>query len=584
MTSAQVSQFYIKVGGSPLSPAAETSLELVSIEQSLSLPSMCTISIHDPSFEWANSTTLQLGAEIEVSVAAAPEAVGSSGGNSKPVFKGEIVGIEPEAEEGGESRTIFRCYDRSHRMQRKRVSKAFLNVKITDIVNTIAGAYSLSADVDATRQVYDHIFQDNLTDYEFLTELAQRVGYFVSIDQGKLHFKPGTLGTGVELTYNSNLLSFRPRMTLGSQFNKVNVLGWDPAKQAAIIGNAVPNALPNHVKTKRNAVGAGTTYHQSFVASQADGDEFAKGLASEIELAALQGEGVALGDPAISPGTEVTILGLGQRFNEKYRVTKARHVVSGAAGYRTEFSITGHNTDTMADLILGGAARPASPSPSGQLNGAAIGLVTNTDDPDKHGRVKLKFPMYADDVESTWARVVAPSAGPESGFITVPEVGEEVLALFPGGDVNYPIVIGSLWSEKNKIPASAAEASSGDIPKKQVLRSRKGHEILIDDTDDDLISLTTHDGHTIVLDSANKKIEVKTAGGHELLLDDGGGVVKLTVSGGHSATFDSGGVEISSAGNLEIKATGNIKVNAGGQLELSATGPVTVKGAVVNLN
>jgi len=584
MTSAQVSQFYIKVDGSPLSPQAETSLESVSIEQSLSLPSMCTITLHDPSFEWANSTKLQLAAEIEVSVAAAPETVGSSSGSPKSVFKGEIVGIEPEAEEGGESRTLFRCYDRSHRMQRKRISKAFLNVKVTDIVKTIASAYSLSADVDATSQVYEHIFQDNLTDYEFLTELARRVGFFVSVEQGKLHFKKGTSGPSVELTYKSNLLSFRPRMTLGSQFKDVRVLGWDAAKQKAIVGKATPQALPSHVKAKRDAVGAGTTFHQSYVASQSDGDEFATALASEIELAALQGEGVALGDPAISPGSEITIVGLGQRFAEKYRVTKARHVVSGAAGYRTEFSITGHNTDTMADLILGGAARRAAPSPGSHFNGGAIGLVTNTDDPEKLGRVKLKFPMYSDDVESAWARVVAPSAGPESGFITIPEVGEEVLALFPGGDVNYPLIIGSLWSEKNKIPASAAEASPGNVPKKQVLRSRKGHEILIDDTDADLISLTTHDGHTIVLDSANKKIQVKTAGGHEFVLDDNSGSVTLTVSGGHSATFDSGGVEISSAGNLEIKAAGNIKLGAGGQLELTASGPVTVKGAVVNLN
>jgi phage protein D/phage baseplate assembly protein gpV len=584
MTSAQVSQFYVKVGGSPLSQGAETSLEAVTIEQSLSLPSMCTIAIHDPSFEWANSATLQLGAEIEVSVAAAPEVVGSSGGDTKSVFKGEVVGIEPEAEEGGESRTTFRCYDRSHRMQRERISKAFLNVKVTDIVSTIAGAYSLSADVEATGQVYPHIYQDNLTDYEFLTQLARRVGYFVSVDKGKLHFKPGTLGSGLELTYKSNLLSFRPRMTLASQFKDVRVLGWDPAKQSAIIGNAVPQALPDHVKAKRGAVGAGTTFHQSFVASQADGDEFAKGIASEIELAALQGEGVALGDPAITPGSEVTIVGLGSRFRERYRVTKARHVVSAAAGYRTEFSITGHNTDTMADLILGGAARPTWQSPNGLTKGAAIGLVTNTDDPDKLGRVKLKFPMYSDDVESAWARVVAPSAGPESGFITIPEVGEEVLALFPGGDINYPVVIGSLWSEKNKIPASASAASQGEIPLKQVFRSRNGHEILVDDSAGDLISVTTHDGHTIVLDSANKKIEVKTAGGHQLVFDDNGGMVELTVSGGHSATFDAGGVVISSAGNLELTSSGNIKVDAGGQLELSAGGPVTVKGAVVNLN
>jgi uncharacterized protein involved in type VI secretion and phage assembly len=57
---------------------------------------------------------------------------------------------------------------------------------------------------------------------------------------------------------------------------------------------------------------------------------------------------------------------------------------------------------------------------AGRIFGVVVGVVTNNKDPDNLGRVKLKFPWLSDqdEDESNWARIAAPMAGKERGFLT----------------------------------------------------------------------------------------------------------------------------------------------------------------------
>ena len=45
-----------------------------------------------------------------------------------------------------------------------------------------------------------------------------------------------------------------------------------------------------------------------------------------------------------------------------------------------------------------------------RIQGVVVGVVTNNQDPDGMGRVKVKFPWLSDADESNWARVAAPMA------------------------------------------------------------------------------------------------------------------------------------------------------------------------------
>ena len=128
------------------------------------------------------------------------------------LIKGEITALEPSFQEGMLAQLVVRGYDKSHRLYRETRSQAYLNKKDFDLASEIAQNAGLQAQVDTTSTVYDHIFQHNQTDLEFLMERAWRIGYECFVSDGKLHFrKPPSGSAALKLTWGQELLSFQPR-------------------------------------------------------------------------------------------------------------------------------------------------------------------------------------------------------------------------------------------------------------------------------------------------------------------------------------------------------------------------------------
>ena len=114
----------------------------------------------------------------------------------------------------------------------------------------------------------------------------------------------------------------------------------------------------------------------------------------------------------------------------------------------------------------------------GRLYGVVFGIVTNNKDPEGLGRVKVKLPWMADELESNWARVVTPMAGAQRGIYFLPEVDDEVLVAFEHGSAEHPYVLGALWNGKDKPPESNSDGKNNT----RTIRSRSGHVIRLTDT------------------------------------------------------------------------------------------------------
>ncbi|MBU0960029.1 MAG: phage tail protein, partial [Proteobacteria bacterium] len=114
-----------------------------------------------------------------------------------------------------------------------------------------------------------------------------------------------------------------------------------------------------------------------------------------------------------------------------------------------------------------------------KIQGVVIGVVTNNEDPEGMGRVKVKFPWLSDEDESNWARVASPMAGKERGMYFLPEVDDEVLVAFEHGDMRFPYIIGSLWNGTEPPPASNDDGQNNV----RMIKSRSGHVISLTDED-----------------------------------------------------------------------------------------------------
>ena len=101
--------------------------------------------------------------------------------------------------------------------------------------------------------------------------------------------------------------------------------------------------------------------------------------------------------------------GIGTSFGGTYVVSSCTHLFQGTHGYRTIFSTAGRSSRSLVDLMTPKGKR-------GWGNSVVIGMVTNNNDPEKLGRVRVKYPALGDDAESSWARVAAPNAGQARGL------------------------------------------------------------------------------------------------------------------------------------------------------------------------
>lgn len=286
--------------------------------------------------------------------------------------------------------------------------------------------------------------------------------------------------------------------------------------------------------------------------------------------------------------------------------------------------------------------------------GLVLGIVSDNQDPDKMGRVKVTYHMLDQKVLSDWCRVVGGYAGktygdkfgsnyhPKGtsyGFHFMPEVGDEVVIGFEFGDVNFPFVLGSVYNGKDL--ATIADNKNNDLKR---VRMRSGHQLTISDKKDkeSIELIASNEKITITIDSPKNTItvdvqksdkadgtikvtvpkglidvlckdfklkatdsisiecekgpiDIKCKKAYTLKVDD---AIKVTAQKGISEESKTADIKLKASTAIDGQATdvkfkgsasfeakaAKFTVKADGMGEVKAGGPLTVKGAIVNIN
>lgn len=567
----RVSHFNISFDGTPLTAEEENAVVSVVVDLTLDIPGMAVVDLMDPLVELVDSSSFDIGKEIKIGMEVDRD---ESTHEENNLFVGEITSIEPVFDANGETRMRIRAYDKSHRLHRSQESRAFLQVTDSDIVSQLASAAGVPvSSVKSTTVVHEHVYQFQQTDFDFMRERARRNGFVMVMKDGRLFWgPPDEAGTaGPTLAYGVELQEFRPRMTTSGQVPEVTVKGWDRTAKSAIVASASSPSFayrggspgPGGGIARAKFAAKGLTIRALPSWTQAEAEAVARAVLDEREAAFMQGDGRCLGHPGLKAATRVTLEGLGTRFSGEYFVTRATHRLD-RNGYVTDISLAGLRTATAFELL--GGLPGLTVDRSFRFPGVVPAIVTNTRDPDKLGRVKVKFPSIADDLEGRWVPVAQPVAGADRGYWLIPEPNEEVLIAFEYGDFDRPYVIGSLWNGKDSPPADASSATEPESI--YVLQSNKKSKFIIDgNSGSEKIEISTSDGHKILIDKTNKKIEVTTGGGIKMTLDD---MAKQ--------------MNLEGAAVVNVKSSGPVNVKGDGPVSVESSAPVNIKGAIVNIN
>ena len=137
------------------------------------------------------------------------------------------------------------------------------------------------------------------------------------------------------------------------------------------------------------------------------------------------------------------------------------------------------------------------------INGVAIGVVKENWDKDHPGMIKRKFPGQQREESDRLDSGGSSYAGKEFGTYFLPEIGSQVLLAFHMGDINCPIVIGSLWNQTDVIPPETANEKN--TVKK--IKTKGGNVITIsEESGKEKISIQTKGELKAELDDENQKI------------------------------------------------------------------------------
>ncbi|MGB1014035.1 MAG: phage baseplate assembly protein V, partial [Nannocystaceae bacterium] len=112
--------------------------------------------------------------------------------------------------------------------------------------------------------------------------------------------------------------------------------------------------------------------------------------------------------------------------------------------------------------------------------------------------------------------------GPERGYVFRPEVGDEVVLGFLGGDPRQAVILGSLFSKKNIPPVAKIDADN----KLRGIVSKSGIAIALIDEEKPTVSITTPGGHSLTMSEDAQAIEIVDLNGNSIKLDAAGITLK----------------------------------------------------------
>lgn len=175
------------------------------------------------------------------------------------------------------------------------------------------------------------------------------------------------------------------------------------------------------------------------------------------------------------------------------------------------------------------------------------------------------------------------------GLAQIPQVDDMVLVTFLNGDINAPIVIGRLYTEEDRPPANKGEEVIYVPPYSENSDLRRVHMELPSGT---IISVTDD---IVKVEAGETTLKINRDG--DVVIESN---AKVSITASEDMTFSADKITMESKQDMNIKAgtkatikgetevnvesSATMKIKAGATANIEAEAPLTLKGAMVNIN
>jgi len=420
-----------------------------------------------------------------------------------------------------------------------------LNSIADNVIREGLGQGKFDFRVDARHGNVSYSSQYEETHYNYLARMAEAYGEQFFYDGEVLHFgKLPPMEKPVQLTYGSSVSDIKIKMK--AQHVNPAFYGYNSSKNEKL---TTGSSKINHTSTiaqQAYEISEKTFTTPSLRIAPIKATSFMDVDASQKATAGSKAVDVFVTSgsttvPFLYPGCTADVDMRKQDTNEtsyftKLMITDIIHEVD-ARGY-----YTGHFEAIAADT--GFIPRPEFYIPKAK---AQFAKVISNSDPQNQGRIKVQFDWQTGQDTSEFIRVMSPDAGSSDrvsknrGFMSVPEVGDQVMVNFVHSHPDRPFVMGGMFHGK----IGGGGGTGNNI---KSLSSRSGNK---------------------------------------LELNDGEGSVFLTDKGGANMKFDGGGNATTNVNANHTTNAGNTSsINVGGKkdappkslLQMDASGNIMLDG------
>jgi len=348
--------FLIKVRGTELRHGVTVDVLSVSVTDNADRADSFSFSIRDrhpeperifaggEKLHWMDSDTFDEGNRVEIHMGYVD--------NMQLMLTGEITAMSPDFPSNGQPVLSIQGYSLFHRLQRTRVRKPFKASRDMDIVQEIATAINLRAEVDDTEAEHPMVSPLGETYASFLTQRAQRIGFEVVVKNDTLYFQrpryidnPGAMLT---LEWGRNLISFSPRLSTYGLVTDVTARAPQTSQgrgKEPLVGTASAGDVRTTMGTETGQELCRSHFGEHHfliedhnIASAGEAREMSLGRLEQEAMNYITGRGACSGNPALRARMVIELKGLGKRFSGRYYVTSATHTIN-SSGYRTDFEV-----------------------------------------------------------------------------------------------------------------------------------------------------------------------------------------------------------------------------------------------------
>jgi phage protein D len=339
-----VPDYAVRVEGLPLPPAVRRAIVAVTVTQQANQPASFQMQVNDPQFLLIDAAQglLAEGRRVEIAMGYVS--------NTLPMIEGEIAAIGVELDEGGGLMLHVEGFDDLHAGTRGTGYRQFREDQPDSaIVRQIAGEMLPTAVVDETGPRSAGRIQHNVSNLQYLQQLAQFHGFQLWVDGRSLYFMRRRPTTSAVFTRGVNLISFSTRLSTAGNVGEIEVRGWDPARKEAVSGRALAAQAGGGLQAlsptgQAQLLGAGAGTYKQVIHAQGEvnsvGEAQARADAAMLEQSRglFSASGTVVGDPQLRVGSTVSLQNMGRFSLQTFLIEQLTHQVN-QSGYRTAFEM-----------------------------------------------------------------------------------------------------------------------------------------------------------------------------------------------------------------------------------------------------